>query len=202
MLPGLPSTNYLLLRPTWRILSGTKTEVVYVLCPQKTTQGFPEIGAEVTYTRVCSSPKLSLPLFGEPGLSGLQWSPRLHEALQDRVWFQLSGHLVPPEWLTLGTLYMTAPRTIPVPEPGPILAKPRPVSAGICSGHRLSRPGEWAMCANGVRPFPGPTVHWTKPGFDGPTPPHRGKSSCPGACPVGSHPPPAEVWSVSMEQTC
>lgn len=34
-------------------------------------------------------------------------------------------------------LTVPRPRAIPVPEPVPVVAKSKPVSAGICSGHRL-----------------------------------------------------------------
>lgn len=46
-------------------------------------------------------------------------------------------------------LTVPRPRAIPVPEPVPVLAKATPVSAGICSGHRLSRPGEWTLWGSG-----------------------------------------------------
>lgn len=36
-------------------------------------------------------------------------------------------------------LTVPRPRAIPVPEPVPVVAKPRPVSASICTGHRPSR---------------------------------------------------------------
>lgn len=41
-------------------------------------------------------------------------------------------------------LTVPRPRAIPVPEPVPAVAKPRPVSASVCSGRRLSRRGEGA----------------------------------------------------------
>lgn len=34
-------------------------------------------------------------------------------------------------------LTVPRPRAIPVPEPVPVVAKSKPVSAGICGGHRL-----------------------------------------------------------------
>lgn len=47
------------------------------------------------------------------------------------------------------------PRTIPAPELVPVVAKPRPVSVGILSGHRLAgirvaRLGEWTVWACGI----------------------------------------------------